>query len=114
MQAEKLVERGEYDAAIKTYETVLAREPNNVRAQAGVNRARRAKAAEHAVSCEKPLSEQNVAALLSRHVPEARARQYITACGINFTLTPKISGRLRALGASDALIRTLDEAKPWR
>ena len=43
-RAEQLMQSGDYDAAIKVYEAILAHQPNNMRARAGLTKAQRAKA----------------------------------------------------------------------
>lgn len=75
---------------------------------------------DQAVPCAGPLSEKDIVELLSAGVPEGRVRLFVTSCGVDFIPDEGSAERLRAAGASDALIAAVSPpARPapgeqWR
>jgi len=58
-----------------------------------------------------PLSVEGVMKLLEAGVTPVRLSAIVQERGVSFTLTPAIESRLRALGATDALLLEIAKAK---
>ncbi len=57
--------------------------------------------------CPGPVGESQLAAFIKDKLPEAQVRQLITQCGIAYTFSAELGERLRAAGASDAMVSML-------
>src|SRR5271156_4616683 len=64
------------------------------------------------VPCTGPLTETGIIKLAANGVPEPRLVLIVKTCGADFPLTREAEGRLRAAGASDAVIDALREVAP--
>src|SRR6266851_405365 len=56
------------------------------------------------VTCNGPLTEEQLAQLLMAGVADGRVQAFVTKCGVTFTVTPEAESDLRRSGASDALV----------
>jgi formylglycine-generating enzyme required for sulfatase activity len=65
------------------------------------------RAAQNSIPCESALTVADLLELLEAGVSEARARQFVEACGTQFTLAPDLERRLRDHRVSDAFIALL-------
>jgi hypothetical protein len=66
-----------------------------------------ARAQQAPVTCNGPLTEDQVTQLLKAGVASVRLLAFVNECGVNFTLTREAEGRLRRAGASDALLKLI-------
>jgi hypothetical protein len=76
-----------------------------------------ARAQQAPINCKGPLSEDQLIGLLKGGVAVVRVQAFVKTCGIGFPFTPNTEQRLRAAGASDAVIaevRRQDETKRQR
>src|SRR5271170_2915564 len=64
------------------------------------------------VPCTGPLTETAVIKLAASGVPEPRLVLIVKTCGASFALTKDSESRLRAAGATDAVIAALRDAAP--
>jgi formylglycine-generating enzyme required for sulfatase activity len=64
------------------------------------------------IRCPGPLSEAQLLDLVKGRVPEPRVRQYVATCGIGFALTAETERRLRAAGATQAILDLLRSTEP--
>jgi hypothetical protein len=58
-----------------------------------------------------PLSEEQVTTLVTGKVAEGRVRQFITSCGLKFVADEGVVRRLKAAGATAAVLEALRAAK---
>jgi hypothetical protein len=66
------------------------------------------------INCKGPLSQEQLIGLLKGGVADVRVQAFVKTCGIGFLFTPAVERRLRAAGASEAVItevRKQDEAR---
>ena len=66
---------------------------------------------QQAVTCNAPLSEDQLLVLVRGHVPVARVREYIVTCGIADKIGTAGIERLRSAGASEAVLELLANTK---
>ena len=66
------------------------------------------------MQCKGPLSEPQIIKLAAGGVPEARVIQFVNTCGVGFQLTQDSEERLKAAGATPAVLDAIREkfAKP--
>ena len=64
------------------------------------------------VPCVGPLNESAFTTLLQGGVSEARLQQWVTTCGVSFKMSPDMESRLRAAGATDAVVALLRRQAP--
>jgi hypothetical protein len=69
-------------------------------------------AQETSIKCAGPLTEVQITDLVKSYVPEARLKQIVNTCGIQFNLSSEIEKRLRTAGATQAILDFLRQKSP--